>query len=335
MNEQKIVLVRSSRELIDKNQIGYGWGGVDFSSYSSDTDLIELGIKGNNIFLGKKTKQVKRYFNLKKDDIVIVPVSGAIAIAIVEGKKTYYPNPSESYSHNRIDVRYLSDKNGNIFIPRKSLTTSLQSRLKIRMSIANLDEFKEEIENHIASLDKGEFYTWAKEVEEKESNAVKLFKEELLKRLKSGKGIGLSSGGYGLEKLVKELLEIQGYQAKISAKNANSGIADIDVIGTKTNELTSDVEGLFIQVKHHNGITSNWGIEQLKEYPISSDDYSCYRKVLITTGNLSEKDKESAQSNNIVIIEGEALVDLIYDNIDKLDISTKILLGIVNIPSLI
>ena len=335
MNEPEIVLVRSARELINQNQIGYGWENINFSIYSSDEDLIEYGFKKQGYNLGRKTKQIKRYFNLKKDDIVIVPVYGAIAIGIVEGLKTYHKTPVEGYSNNRIDVKYLSSNDGNMFIPRKSLTTALQSRLKIRMTIAILNEFKDEIEKHIISLNKGELHTWAKEVEKKESEAVDLFKKELLIRLQNGKKIGLSSGGYGLEKLVKELLEIQGYQARISAKNASSGIDDIDVIATKTNELTSDVEGLFLQVKHHNGNTNNWGIEQLKAYDISNDDYAFYRKILITTGELSDIDKKLAHDNNIIVIEGRILVDWIYDNIEKLDISIKISLGITNRPSLI
>lgn len=335
MSEPKIILVRSPRELINQNQIGYGWENIDFSSYATDTDLIEKGFKDQGYNPGRKTKQIKRYFNLKKDDIVIIPVSGAITIAVVEGTKSYLKNPAEKYSNNRIQVKYLSSSEKNIFIPRKSLTTALQSRLKIRMSIASLNEFKDEINKHIESLDKGEMHTWAKEVEEKESEAINLFKNELLKRLKNGKNIGLSSGGYGLEKLVKELLEVNGYQARISAKNASSGIEDIDVVATKTNELTSDVEGLFIQVKHHNGRTSDWGIKQLIAYDISEEDYAFYRKILITTGNVNHTDKKLAQDNEIIIIEGNSLIDWIYDNIENLDVATKVSLGITSRPSLI
>ena len=335
MNEQNIILVRSPRELINQNQIGYGWEGIDFSSYVTVNDLIEIGFKEQGYNLGRKTKQIKRYYNLKENDIVIIPVSGAIAIARVEGTKSFLKNPSEKYSNNRIKVKYLSNSEKNIFIPRNSLTTALQSRLKIRMSIASLNEFKDEINKHIASLDKGEIHTWAKEVEEKESKAIDLFKTELLKRLKNGKNVGISSGGYGLEKLVKELLEVSGYQARISAKNASSGIEDIDVIATKTNELTSDVEGLFIQVKHHSGRTSDWGIKQLIAYDISEEDYAFYRKILITTGNINDIDKKLAQDNEIIIIEGKSLIDWIYDNIEKLEVSTKVSLGITSRPSLI
>lgn len=335
MIEPQIILVRSPRELINKNQIGYGWENIDFSSYETDKELIEKGFKKQGYNLGRKTKQIKRYFNLKENDIVIVPVSGAIAIAIVEGTKSYLKNPLEKYSNNRIKVKYLSSSDKNIFIPRKSLTTALQSRLKIRMSIANLNEFRDEINQHIASLDKGEIHTWAKEVEQKESEAINLFKVKLLKRLKDGKNIGLSSGGYGLEKLVKELLTINGYQARISAKNATSGIEDIDVIATKSNELTSDVEALFIQVKHHNGRTSDWGIKQLIAYDVSEEDYAYFRKILITTGEVNDTDKQLAQDNEIIIIEGRILIDWIYNNIENLETNTKVSLGITSRPTLI
>ena len=335
MNEPQIILVRSPRELINQNQIGYGWENIDFSSYSTDKELIEKGFNQQGYNLGRKTKQVKRYFNLKENDIVITPVSGAIAIAIVEGRKTYIKNPPEKYSNNRINVKYLSSSDKNIFIPRKSLTTALQSRLKIRMSIANLNEFRDEINKHIEALDKGEIHTWAKEVEQKEEESANLFKSELLERLKNGKKIGLSSGGYGLEKLVQELLNIQGYQAKISAKNANSGIDDVDVIATKINELTSDIECLFVQVKHHNGNTSNWGIKQLIEYDTNKHDYTFYRKILITTGKLSDEDKKLAQDNEIIVREGDSLVEWIYDNIKNLSSNTKDSLGITTRPSLL
>ncbi len=335
MSEPKIILVRSPRELINQNQIAYGWENIDFSSYKTANDLIEKGFKEQGYNLGRKTKQIKRYYNLEENDIVIVPVSGAIAIAIVEGTKSYLKNPSEKYSNNRIKVKYLLDSEKNIFIPRKTLTTALQSRLKIRMSIASLNEFKDEINKHIASLDKGEIHTWAKEVEEKESKAIDLFKNELLKRLKDGKNIGISSGGYGLEKLVKKLLEINGYQARISAKNASSGIEDIDVVATKTNELTSDIEGLFIQVKHHKGRTNDWGIKQLIAYNISEEDYAFHRKILITTADVNDTDKKFAQDNEIIIIEGNSLIDWIYDNIEKLDMATKVSLGITSRLSLI
>ncbi len=328
-SDTKIVLVRSPRKLIDKSQIGYGWKEVDFSRYNNVNELLDSGFK--NYAVGRKKKQIKRYFNLKNNDLVVVPVSGAIAIAKVVGEKTYEVDDTVKYGENRIKVEYLSDK----FIPRKTLTTALQNRLKIRTSIASLDDFSDEIEKHINSLAAGEIYTLEKEVEAKEAQAEKVFKEELLERLKKGKNISISSGGYGLEVLVKELLKIEGYSVKIPAKNTNIGIADVDIIASKHNHVTSDIEELFIQVKHHDGLTSSKGLKQLEAYRVNDEDYYFHRKILITSARLDDSVRDEALEKGIVTMEGEALVDWIYDNIEQLDSTTKVALGITIGPSLI
>jgi len=332
-SDTKIVLVRSPRKLIDKSQIGYGWKTIDFSKYNNANELLDSGF--NNYAVGRKKKQIKRYFNLKNNDLVIVPVSGAIAIAKVLGEKTYEADDTVKYGENRIKVKYLSDNYRNIFIPRKTLTTALQNRLKIRTSIASLDDFLDEIEKHINSLNNGEIYTWEKEVELKESYAEKEFKKELLERLKKGKNISISSGGYGLEVLVKELIKIEGYGVKIPAKNKSNGIADVDIIASKHNNLTSDIERLFIQVKHHDGLTSSKGLKQLEAYRVSDEDYFFHRKILITSAILDDSVRDEALEKGIVTIEGEELVDWIYDNIDQLKLKTKMALGITTIPSLV
>jgi hypothetical protein len=87
----KIVLVRAPRELVKLNQIGYGWKEVNFSAHATGEELLKVGFKGKNI--GRKANQIKTFFNLKAGDCVVVPVSGAIAIAEVIGNKSYV-NPS-------------------------------------------------------------------------------------------------------------------------------------------------------------------------------------------------------------------------------------------------
>ena len=184
--------------MIENGQIGYGWAGLRFSDYKTIDDLLGEGIKNSGCKLGRKTKQIKRYFGLEKGDLVIVPVSGAIAIAVVDGEKTYKKDAAVKYGENRIKVTYLSDKNGNVFIPRKCLTTDFQSRLKIRMSVANLGEFSDEVDRHVEALKNGEIHTWEKETGKREEEAELRFKDELLDRLRKGENVGLRAGGYGL-----------------------------------------------------------------------------------------------------------------------------------------
>jgi restriction system protein len=334
MMNRKIVLVRSPRELIENGQIGYGWAGLRFSDYKTIEKLLGEGIKNSGYKVGRKTKQIKRYFGLEKGDLVIVPVSGAIAIAVVDGEKTYKEDAAVKHGENRIKATYLSDKNGNVFIPRKCLTTEFQSRLKIRMSVANFGEFSDEVDRHVEALKNGEIHTWEKETEKREEELERHFKVKLLDRLRKGENVGLRAGGYGLEQLVKELLEIKGYQAKIQAKNKSSGIDDVDVVATRENGITPDAEGLLIQVKHHKGLTGSTGLKQLEAYDVD-EEFSFFRKVLITTAELDDVMKNRAENSGIVTMDGNGLVNWIYDNIEQLRSSTRMALGISSIPALV
>lgn len=331
---RKYILVRSSRLLIERNEVGYGWGRINFSEYGNFDDLFQKAFLENGVAYGRKKNQIRRYFNLEKNDIIVVPTSGAVAFAKVEGTKTYNKDGKVRYSENRIRVIYLKDSDGNSFIPRQALSTQLQSRLKIRMAIADLSDFSDEIDKHISSLDNGTIYTWKNEIEEKEELDEAIFKEKLLFRLSKGKKISLAAGGYGLEKLVSELLEINGYVSRIQAKNQSSGVDDIDIIAKKHNFLTDDIECLYIQVKHHSGTTGLKGLRQLTSYN-NNDEYALVRKVLISTGVFNGELKEIAERENVFLIEGSELVNLIYNNIDQLSQNTKTSLGITTTPQLI
>ncbi|MGY0216572.1 restriction endonuclease [Endozoicomonadaceae bacterium StTr2] len=332
---KKYILVRSPRTLIAQGEVGYGWKRVDFSAYEAFTDLVTKGFKEGDYQIGRRRKQVKRYYDLKQGDIVIVPVSRAIAIAEVEGTKTYHPETLDGDSANRSKVSFLKDSNGNSFIARKLLSSRLQSRLKIRMAVADLGEFSDEIDKHIAALHEGKIHTWSNEIQKHEENQEREFREKLLARLRSGKDLALEAGGYGLEKLIAEILEANGYATQICAKNQSSGIEDIDIEASRQNGLTNDTEKLYIQAKHHRGITGITGLKQLKEFGTANDEATFVRKVLVTTADLTESLKADAVKHDVVTIEGEGLVKWIYSNLDKLSPQTQAKLGILNIPRLI
>lgn len=330
----RFLLVRSPKALIEKHQIGYGWASVDFSAYATTQELFEQGFSGKNI--GRKRKQILSYFNLQEGDIVVVPLAGTVAFAVVQGTKSHVLNSGVKYSENRISVNYLTNENGEVnYVPRKSLSTGLESRLKIRTSIASLDDFSDDLTKFVNELKENRIYTVSKEISDKREQAAENFKEVLLSRLKSGEKLWIDAGGYGLEGLITEIFNANGYDAKIQGKNSVSGVADVDVIATKVNILTGDLEATLIQAKHHKGFTPAKGIEQLVAYPSDIGDYDYYRKVLVTTAKLNEDVKTEAETHNIKTIDGEALVDWIYDNVDRLSEGTLQKLGIFSEPSLI
>jgi len=332
MSEKKVILVRSEKKLVNQGFVGYGWA-VNFSKYTEIDKLLKEGFKDIN--RGRKTNQIKRFFSLKSGDLVVVPVYRAIAIARVDGDKSFVENSDIRFSNNRIKVTFLSDKKGNIFIPRKELSTALQSRLKIRQSISSLDGLSKEVLKIVEKLDSGEMFTLAGEAQEKEEIAKKEFTVELLKRLQGGKSINLEAGGYGLEKLIRELLTIKGYDTRILGKNQSSDVSDIDIEARRINDLTQETEVLLIQAKHHTGWSSSKGIVQLTAYEIEEEESVVYQKILITTACLSDDVKSKARDEKIIAIDGNMLIELIYDEIDNFSSDIKMRLGIAVLPRFI
>lgn len=330
MAQVNFVMVRSPK-LIKNNQIGYGWVRVDFSKFDTVKDLIDQGFE--DIDRGRQTNQIKRYFNLKQGDYVVVPFSSSIAIAEVVGQKSHHPiTEGLQYGENRITVSYLKHKDG-YFIPRNNLSTALQNRLKIRTTICDLNAFSEELYKHIESIKNDKLYTWNTEQELKLQESTEKFKAQLLTRLRNNKDINLQSGGIGLERLIQEILEAKGYKANIPAKNEKSGIQDVDVIATRSSEFSGKTEGIFIQVKHHKGTTSNHGIRQVAQYELNEDDYAHIDRVLITTAEF--KNIDFAEQHDVTVLAGTDFINWIFDNLEHLSEQSLLVLGISNLPTLL
>lgn len=329
-----MLLIRSPRELVNTSNIGYGWRSVNFSEYDSIQSLLVDGFKHRNINIGRKTNQVKAFYNLKKGDKVLIPLSGSIVFAEIQGVKSF--ETGICFGENRVSANYLKNSEGNIaYIPRKSLSTRLQSRLKIRTTIASLEDFQDEIESIFEAIQTKGNYCWSSEIEQKIDEQKQTFKKELLNKIRNGQDTYFSAGGYGLEQLIKEVLQAEGYDARITAKNQSAGLEDVDIIAERTTSLTGDKEVLLIQAKHHRGTTSEHGIKQLIAYNEDFDENCCSRKVLITTAELSPENRDFAEDHGVVIIDGHALIDWIFDNLEHLSERTRRSLGISPIPSFI
>lgn len=322
----KIILVRSPSELISQNLAGYGWDCIEMSAFTDFKHLMEY-VETERINLGRQKNQISRFFHAKAGDIVVVPVHRAIVIGVVREGKSYDGNGE--YGANRINVDYFKSESGKaIKIPRSKLSQALESRLKIRMTIASLNEFAEEIEGYVAQLKDNNQVCFDSIFQQQKDKQVASFKETLLARLRNG-STTLESGGYGLERLVKELMELEGYSAHIAAKNKTSDISDVDIEASRTDPVSSN--RVFIQVKHHRGETSGWGIRQLAA--IEEDEH--VDKWLITTAKVADETLELAKEENVFVMDGSKLVDWIYDRIDELSPSTKEQLGVGILPQVI
>ncbi len=322
-------MVRSPESLINDNKIGYGWKQINFASHDNINSLIKEIIDKNGS-IGRMTNQVKNYFNLREDDIVIVPLGKSIAIAKVIGKKLFEPLFTRGHGANQVRVEFFRKGNKIIRIPRSALKQNLESRLKLRTTIGDLSRFSKEIEHLIENLNNYGDFEINNSFQEKVDFYEQEFKKDLLNAICKG-NTRLKAGGRGLEEFVKELLEIEGYsQVDILDKKNGEGIADVDIQATSENNPF--LKDILIQVKHHNGETSKHAINQLIAY--EAEATSNAYKWVITTGHISDESKLHAEENQINIMEGEQFVDWIYTNLNKLSRETKANLGIVDVPKL-
>nr|WP_313426400.1 restriction endonuclease [Moraxella sp.] len=325
------LLIRTPQAVIKQDKVGYAWKKVNFSQYQSAKDVISAINNAYTDGIGRKAKSVKRFFDLNQGDIVVVPLTKSIAIGKVEGTKFYDESLAKDYACKLVRVNFFRDKQGNIVrIPRKDLNTNLETRLKIKTTIADLSDLKSEVEKVVQQLETGEAYVQDSYILQKQDEAITSFKQNLLKAITKGT-VKLEAGGRGLELLIAELLKLEDYQASIQAKNAFLGIADVDIIAEKSDSFATHT--LLIQVKHHIGTTDSHGIKQL----IAFDDrgYENAKKILITTADISEESREMAESHDIQVINGEQLMDIIYQHIRKLSQKFKTQLGIIDIPMMV
>jgi len=201
--------------------------------------------------------------------------------------------------------------------------------------VNDLTDLEETIWEHFQAAQAGQYCSMAEEMEVKLDSRVQEFKKELLKRIRSG-NTHLKGGGIGLELLVKELLEVSGYSARILSKQHFRGRADADIHASRTDAFTQVVHHLLIQVKHHQGETGVWGLEQLKKIrELEGDLYGDYQLMLVTSGRIPSNVSSYAAEHDIQCMDGEGLVDLIHSSLSRLSEETLYSLGISSIPQLL
>lgn len=258
-----ILMVRCSLRAVNEGYVGYGWSKVDFSQYQDTKALFEAFKQHYPDGVGRREKSIKRFFNLKEGDIVVVPSGKQVSIGVVKGEKAFKPEWANR-ACNLVSVEFYKVGGLILKIDRDQLNQQLGSRLKLRSAIANLNEFESEISRVIDSIKKtGEVYRHSSYFSEQIELAEQKFRKELLQSICKGT-TWLKPGGMGLENLIKEMLELNGYTAKIKSKKQSPDISDIDIEAEKVERFSETY--LLIQAKHHRGETNGHGLKQLIAY---------------------------------------------------------------------
>jgi restriction system protein len=326
MENSKVTLVRSPSKLIAENLAGYGWPQVNFSEAEDAASLMAL-FADKGLDTGRQRNQMKRFFSIQEGDIVVVPLHRAAAFGIATGTRSYAKGVA--YGENRIGVEYFRHEDGSVVrVPRSELPEALSTRLKIRMSVVSLAEFKDDIVRIIHQIKDSGAARFDSHIQQLEADALTSLREQLLNNIRAGK-THLESGGIGLEKLVAELLHTEGYATKILAKTAFEGSADADIEAFREDRFTSNK--LLIQVKHHTGNTGQHALRQLQQL----DDEDGLQKWLITTGYVQQELVEEAEGQGIGVMDGERFAEWVVERASQLSQKTLNRLGLSTGPSLL
>jgi restriction system protein len=319
----------------DNNVVAVGWSEIDFTQFDKKKTekLVEAVYNcyytNPDLFqplVSKKLNEVRRFHNINSGDYIIIPFYSSIRLAIAEEKILCDEVAYENDLSNQRKVSYQYSGKTFKTIPRDVLSEALQRRLRVRGStVSDLYEFKEEIEK----LFSRDSYSWTSDHEEKEMKLKKHLKGKLIGKITDGK-TNLKTGGLGLEYLVQELFECEGYKTEILAKTTfKKGDADIYAVNSDKFQETK----ILVQVKHHSGYTDDWGIQQLNEIK-ESQEYKDHKYVLVTSANISEGLRNRAEELGMNAMDGNELSDWIIENINLLKPETRIKLGISSIPQL-
>ena len=312
--------------------IAVGWSRVNFSKYEDD-DLLEKAVRESyyqekySSSISKKLNEVKRFKLIKDGDYILVPYYNYVVIAKATSEEKYSDEDKSQDLSNQKIVRYrLVDDNERLMIPRNELSEGLQRRIRVRGStVSNLCEFSEEIEQLFKHK---EGINYSNKMIEQETAQTEQFKKDLLNRIQEGNTY-LQTGGYGFEELICELMICAGYEAKILPRNSGLKDGDVDIIA----EINHFIPQKFlIQVKHHDNVTGLEGVNQIIG-ALKEDKYEGFQGVVITSADsFSDDAKKKADENDIKLIDGNEVVDLIFDNLSSLKWDTKKKLGISIVP---
>jgi restriction system protein len=319
----------------DNSVVAVGWSETDFTEFDKEAtedlqDSVEEEYYSSEGILpqvvGRQLNQVRRFHNITTGDYILIPFYNSIRLAIAEDKILYDENSYEYDLANQRKVSYQYSGNTYKTVPRDVLSEALQRRLRVRGStVSDLYEFKDEIEK----LFSRDSYSWTSDFEEKENKLKELLKIKLISKIRIGQ-TNLKTGGIGLEHLVKELFICEGYKTEVLAKTTfQSGDADVYAVKSDKFQETK----ILVQVKHHNGYTDDWGLNQLNDIK-SSEEYKDRKFVLITSAEISAEVKKVAEDLDIATMDGNELAEWMIENLNNLSVETKIKLGLSAVPQI-
>ena len=340
-NYYMVRIMQNVEHYVKKSVVAVGWSEINFSIYT-DADKLCKDVKDyyyNNStdmrLPGRKLGEVKRFYSIQKDDVLLIPCYKGFYIATSKGE-FIYDTTSEDLM-NQLRVTYVTDLNGApIIFDRNDKNTALSTKLKVR-GYTVLNIYEKEIINTVDKLiSEKEDLPYLSKIISEENKRLLEFKTSLTTILPDYKKIGLQAGGIGFEKMIKYLFEADGYSVKrLSKQCGGSDVADADILAVKKSKIGDEFSSvLYMQVKHYSGKSDN-GIDQIiafkekiaaestdKNAKVITDEgewsvnVSDIKYVLISTGTFTDYVIDKAEENDITLIDIDRLAEMLYEVMD-------------------
>ncbi len=327
-------LVRTAPDLVERGLVGVGWSEFRFDQLGNAEAAIQAIIDEWGS-VRRWANQIRRFYAIGEGDVVVAPVPYAVAIGTATGGLVFDEAGIAAGRANQRRVNFPRDAEGHVItVPRTSFSEAFQRRLRVQgMTVNDLEEFADEIQEALASLSSGADYTWQNQVLAQESRQQDSFKQKLLANIQSGR-TNLQTGGVGLEQLVCELLEADGYKARVLSKRQFGSYADADVQASRADRCAC--VKLLVQIKHHQGFSNEHGIRQLNEIAKAHPgEYDDHETVFLTSASVTKELRDAAEAANVTVLAGQDLADWVSEHIDRLSPKTKLMLGIYEVPAVI
>jgi len=244
---------------------------------------------------------------MKQGDLVAYPSKQdkQIHIGRVEGEYRYEPSGEKGYPHRR-KVKWLKH------VPRLDFTQGALYEIGSALSLFQIknyaDEFRAVVEGKgAAAVAVDQDATVSAVTDEIEDTTRDFVLKRLAQQLK----------GLPLESFVVHLLQCMGYHARLTPKNEPS----VDVIAHK-DDLGIEPPIIKVQVKSSPGTATDKDVSALYG-KLSHGEYGLF----ITLGTFSPQSRSFEQSKgNLRLIDGDELVELIFNHYEKFDSQHKGLL---------
>lgn len=309
---------------LSKSCVALGWQSMgDLGKIGPNRDAFKAAVA--KAYPNKKpgaipnnAGQLFRFVHeMNKGDLVVFPhrQERKIHLGIVAGPYEYRPGGEAGYPQVR-KVKWLKTVERTLFT--QGALYEIGSALSFFQVKTYADEFRAALEGKAVAPPVSEDITIPNVAADIEDNTRDFVLKRLSQELK----------GIPMESFVKHLLECMGYQARLARKNEPS----VDVIAHK-DHLGIEPPIIKVQVKSGDGTTADKDVSALFG-KLSPGEYGLF----VTLGTYSPQCRNYEQGKaNLRLIDGDELVDLIFQHYEKFDSRYKSVLPLrrIYVPELI